>query len=192
MNSLQQTFTLGPEEEARRLWQGALEASERARGGADASVAALSETLDLGLRAVEILVVRALRPIKGDLPATIGLLLDTPSPEVDAYRDAVNMPRSLDFADALDLLSEDSLTCVGPSLHRGWEDRVFACRRSRKAAQEAIGISLGAGERDRLLLLAAYRNRIFRTPPPVQIEPQAILVALDDLETLVGGLVAKL
>lgn len=188
MSELQQTITLGPEDEARRLWRGALEARERA----GESVVALSETLELGLRAVEILVVNALRPIKGDFPATIGLLLEAPDPQVDAYRDAVTMPRTLDFSDALDLLSEESLDCVGPSLHRGWEDRVFACRRSRKAAQEAIGLSLGAGQRDQLLLLAAYRNRIFRTPPPVTIEPAEILEALDALVELVDGLLARL
>lgn len=188
MSQLQETITLGPEEEARRLWRGAQEARERA----GESVAALSETLDLGLRAVEILVVHALRPIKSDLPATIGLLLDEPNAEVDTFQDAVTMPRTLSFSDALDLLSDESLDCVGPSLHRGWEDRVFACRRSRKTAQDAIGLSVGAGQRDRLLLLSAYRNRIFRTPPPVTIEPRAILEALEDLETLVGGLLARL
>jgi hypothetical protein len=188
MSQLQETITLGPEDEAQRLWQGAQEA--RARAGE--SVAALSETLDLGLRAVEILIVHALRPIKGDLPATIGLLLEEPNAEVDTYRDAVTIPRTLGFSDALDLLSDESLDCVGPSLHRGWEDRVFACRRSRKTAQEAIGVSLGADERDRLLLLSAYRNRIFRTPPPVQIQSQPILEALGDLETLMASLLAKL
>ena len=188
MEQVRQKIILGPEEEARRLWQGA----EEARVRAGDSIAALSETLDLGLRAVEILIVHALRPIKSDLPATIGLLLEEPNPEVDTYRDAVNMPRTLGFSDALDLMSAESLDCVGPTLHRGWEDRVFACRRSRKAAQTVIGISIGAAERDRLLLLSAYRNRIFRTPPPVEIQPDEILGALEDLETLVNGLLARL
>ena len=66
-----------------------------------------------------------------------------------------------------------------------------ACQRSRKRAREAIGITLGAEERDRLLLLCAYRNRIFRTPPPLEIAPQDILEALPDLEELVAALLMK-
>ena len=184
MSELQETVTLGPEEEARRLWQGAREARHKAGD----SIAALSESLDLGLRAAEILAVHKLRPIKSEFPATIGLLLDAPDPVVEAYRDAINVPPSLSFSDLLDLLSEESLDCVGPALHRGWEDRVFSCRRSRKTAQEAIGFDLARDQRERLLLLSAYRNRIFRTPPPVTLVPAEILASFGDLESLIDRL----
>ena len=184
MSELPQTVTLGPEEEAQRLWQGARDA----RGQAGDSLAALSESLDLGLRAAEILAVHRLRPIQGQFPATIGLLLDAPSPEVDVYRDAVSVPATLGFTELLDLLSEEALECVGPGLHRGWEDRVFSCRRSRKTAQEALGFSLAAGPRERLLLLSAYRNRIFRTPPPIRLVPAEIEAAFADLDELMERL----
>jgi hypothetical protein len=184
MSELPQTVTLGPEEEAQRLWQGARDARQKAGD----SLAALSESLDLGLRAAEILGVHKLRPIKAEFPATIGLLLDAPSPEVEAYRDAVNVPPTLGFTDLLDLLSEESLECVGPGLHRGWEDRVFSCRRSRKTAQEALGFNLPADQRERLLLLSAYRNRIFRTPPPIRLVSADIEAAFDDLDGLVERL----
>ncbi len=184
MSELPQTVTLGPEEEAQRLWQGARDARKRA----GESLAALSESLGLGLRAAEILGVHRLRPTKTEFPATIGLLLDAPSPEVEAYRDAVNVPPTLGFTDLLDLLSEESLECVGPGLHRGWEDRLFSCRRSRKTAQEAVGFTLATDQRQSLLLLSAYRNRIFRAPPPVTVVPADVLANFDELADLIDRL----
>lgn len=127
MTELPGTIELGPEDEARRLWGGALEA----RKDAATDVVPLLESLDLGLHAAEILVIRSLQPVKGDFPATIGLLLNMPSPEVDPYRDAIDAPRVLGFTDAIDLLSAEELVCVSPGMHRGWEDRRFSCRRSR-------------------------------------------------------------
>lgn len=56
MTELPGTIELGPEDEARRLWSAALEA----RNGAAADVVPLLESLDLGLHAVEILVIRSL------------------------------------------------------------------------------------------------------------------------------------
>lgn len=184
MTPLADSIVLGPEEEAARLWKGALEAYSKA---AD-SLVALCESLDLGIRSAEILAIRRLQPVKGDFPATIALLLETPDAEVDVARDAISMERSLQFADVLDLLSDGELECVSPSLHRGWEDRRFACRRSRRTAQAAAGVTLAARDREQLLLLAAYRNRIFRTPPPVRIEPNRVLLAFASLERLVGEL----
>lgn len=178
---------LGPEEEAVRIWNGAKAAFERA--GAD--VAALFESLDLGLRAVEILVVHRLQPVKAAFPATIGLLLDLPAPEIDVERDAIQVPRALQFTDVLDLLSEPELACVGPGLHRGWEDRRFACRRSRETARDAVGISLNDPQRKDLLLLAAYRNRFFRTPPPIRVVQKDILSAYPSLVDLVERLTAR-
>ena len=76
-------------------------------------------------------------------------------------------------------------------MHRGWEDRRFSCRRSRVTAQEAIGVTLNAAEQDQLLTLAAYRNRLFRTPPPVLVRPGEILAAYATLDRLVAGLEAS-
>lgn len=184
MSQPREAITLDAEEEARRLWQGAREAFDLA----DDDLTSLSEALDLGLRAAEILAARRLVPVRDHFPATMGMLLDTPPAEVDIYRDAVETPRSLGFTDVLDLLSEPSLDCVGPELHRGWEDRRYSCRRSRATAQEAIGIQLDGDERRQLLALAAYRNRIFRLPPPVRLIPEEIRSAFPALISLVRRL----
>ena len=184
MSELPQIIELGPEEEARRLWHGARTAQEEAAG----SLVAMCEALDLGLRAVEILVVHRLQEVKDHFPATIGLQLETPAPEVEAYRDAVNIPNSLTFTAVLDLLSAEDLECVSPGLHRGWEDRRFSCKRSRVTAQKALGVALGPEDRDQLLVLSAYRNRIFRSPPPVRVSRDEVLGAFPFLNRLMGGL----
>lgn len=180
----EQDQALGPEEEARRLWQGAREAFENAGD----NLVSLCESLDLGVRAAEILVTQRLQSVRERFPATIALQLELPVAEVEAHRDVVTVPKALQFTDMLDLLSEPTLECVGPRLHRGWVDRRFSCRRSRESAREAIGVSLAAEERERLLLLAAYRNRLFRYPPPIRIVPGEILAAFPALERLVDAL----
>ena len=184
MSGSTETITLGPLDEARRLWQGAVEA----RKSADEDVVALCNCLDLGLHAAEILVIHLLQPVKASFPATIGLGLETPDPEVDVYRDAISAPKALQFTDLLDLLSEEELECVGPRLHRGWEDRRFSCRRSRATSSEALGVTVGETQRNDLLLLAAYRNRIFRYPPPVRVERARVLRAFDALSELIESL----
>ena len=59
---------LGPEDEARRLWSGALEAHKSA---AD-DVVSLCESLDLGLHAAEILVARGATVAAGETIARVG------------------------------------------------------------------------------------------------------------------------
>jgi hypothetical protein len=167
VSPLAEQITLDAEEEARRLWQGASDA--RARAAED--LVALCEVLDLGLRAAEILLIHRLQSVRDKFPATIALQLETPDPALDVMRDAIAEPKAIQFTELLDLLSAEDLECVGPRLHRGWEDRVFSCRRSRTTASEAIGLTLTGPEREQLLLLSAYRNRIFRYPPPTRIRP---------------------
>lgn len=179
-------INLGSEEEAARLWQGAATAFEHAGD----SLVSLCESLDLGLRSAEILVIERLQPVKDQFPATIALQLQLPVPEVEAYRDAVTVPKALQFTEILDLLSADDLDCVAPRLHRGWEDRRFSCARSRKTAREAVGVTLDRQDVERLLLLAAYRNRLFRYPPPIRIVPAEILAAFPALQGLVERLTA--
>jgi hypothetical protein len=181
---LPDTIELGSADEARRLWAGA----QAARATAGADLVALLETLDLGIHAAEVLVVQLLQPVKDRFPATIGAQLATPTPEVDAHRDGIHVPKVLQFTDAIDLLSGDDLECVSPGLHRGWEDRRFACQRSRAVARDAVGVSLSGEEQQRLLLLSAYRNRLFRCPPPVRVVPAEIHGALPVLEGLVERL----
>ena len=55
MSELAESIVLGPDEEASRLWQGAQEAFEKA----DSDLVSLCESLDLGIRAAEILVMAA-------------------------------------------------------------------------------------------------------------------------------------
>lgn len=184
MSHLPEVIELGPEEEFQRLWIGALEAQK----SAPSSLVSLCESLDLGLHAAEILVIQRLQPIKDQFPATIAIQLDTPAPEVDTYRDAISVPKSLQFTDVADLLSAEELDCVSPGMHRGWEDRRFSCRRSRATAQGAIGVTLDAAARDQLLLLSAYRNRIFRYPPPISLVTREIVSAFESLVLLVDGI----
>lgn len=184
MTRLPEVIELGPMDEARRLWAGASEAKKVA---AD-DLVALCEALDLGLHAAEILIVQVLQPCKDRFPATISLQLALPRPEVDRHRDAINVPKVLSFNDAIDLLSAEDAECVSPGMHRGWEDRRFSCRRSRATAQGAVGVSLTPEDQQQLLLLAAYRNRLFRCPPPVRVVPGEILPAFATLERLVGRL----
>ena len=129
-----------------------------------------------------------LQPVQDQFPATLGLLLHMPTPEVDPHRDGISVPKVLQFTDVVDLLSAEELECVSPGLHRGWEDRRFSCRRSRATAQTAIGVTLQSDDQAQLLLLAAYRNRLFRCPPPVRVVPGKIIPAFDRLEWLVESL----
>jgi hypothetical protein len=187
MSRLPEVIDLGPEEEAQRLWQGATEA----RKDAINSLVSLCESLDLGLRAAEILVVQRLQPVKDEFPATIAIQLQMPAPELDPERDAVGVSNSLQFTDIVDLLSSEELECVSPGMHRGWEDRRFSCRRSRGTAQRQLGVALSEDERDQLLLLSAYRNRIFRYPPPVRVVTGDILRAFESLDRLVKELLEQ-
>ncbi|MEJ2204000.1 MAG: hypothetical protein P8170_07810 [Gemmatimonadota bacterium] len=178
MSNLPSVIELGPADEAERLWVGSLEARE----AADDDFPALCEALELGLRAVEILAIHRLMEVRDRFPATIQAQLETPAPDVDLVRDAVHAPNCLDFVAVLDLLSEGDLECVSPGMHRGWEDRRFACRRSRETAREAVGVTLEGDQREQLLVLAAYRNRVFRSPPPLRLVPLEILGAFGSLD----------
>lgn len=184
MTDSPEILELGPQEEAERLWQGAMKARERA----SEDLVSLCQALDLGLRAAEVLVIEKLHPIKEEFPATIAIQLERPDPDVDTVEDAITVPNSLQFTQILDLLSGEELECVAPGLHRGWEDRRFSCKRSRVTAQEALGVTLSETERRDLLLLSSYRNRIFRAPPPVRVAPREILQAFDSLEKLMARL----
>ena len=184
MEKLPDTIRLGPIEEAERLWKGALDAHAHA----GTSLVSLCESLDLGIHAAEILAIQRLQQVKDKFPGTIAMQLETPTDELDVMRDAVTEPKSLQFNDVVDLLSEESADCVAPRLHRGWEDRRFSCRRSRATAHDAIPLTIDGETRDKLLLLAAYRNRIFRYPPPLRIVTGDVLDAFGALEKLVGSL----
>ena len=52
----------------------------------------------------------------------------------------------------------------------------------------AAVLTLDRPVRDQLMLLAAYRNRIFEQSPPVQVDPVAVLEAFPSLLGLVEQL----
>jgi hypothetical protein len=131
-----------------------------------------------------------LQPLAGEFPATIASLLDSPPPEIDPQRDLLNPPKSLRFVDALDMLSETEMVCVSPQLHHGWEDRVVSCHRSRARARKVTGIGINDAQRDALMIIGAYRNRIFVLPPPVRIVPDEVLGGFPTLSDLVAKLFA--
>lgn len=179
-----EVIELGPEEEAGRLWKGAL----RAFAHAPDSLVALCESLDLGIRTAEIIAFQRLRPSREKFPGTIAMQLEEPLADVDVHRDAEVVSKALNMTEILDLLSDERLGCVAPKLHRGWEDRRLSCTRSRATAWKALGISLDDDTREKLLLLTAYRNRIFRCPPPIRISTADILDAFPALVSLIEKL----
>ena len=183
MNLAERTAT--PTVDASRMfWSGALMAFENGRRDPVQQLIAV----ELGLRAAENEITEILQTRSHEFAATIGLRLERPAAHLYVYRDAVTEPQGVTFTEILDLLSKDDLPCVGPRLHRGWEDRRFACRRSRGVAQEAVGVTLEHEDREQLLLLSACRNRIFRDPPPVRIRTGAVLAGLEPLTRLVDRL----
>jgi hypothetical protein len=96
VNELPGVISLGPEDEAARLWTGAKEAYQHA----PVSLVSLCEFLDLGIRAAEILVFQQLQLTRQEFPATIAQQLETPIPEVDTYRDAVAVPTAIQFTES--------------------------------------------------------------------------------------------
>jgi len=187
MSTVQEGVWLSPENEAERFWQEAQEALFKA----GESVACLSEAVDLGVRVVDILTVRCLEPMRDEFPATIARLLEPLPPAVDPYRDFLHPPKALQFIDVLDMLSAEDLTCISPHLHHGWEDREASCHRSRARTRKATGFSVDAQQRDALMLIGAYQNRIFTLPPPVQVVPEDVLEAYAALVELVERLFAS-
>ena len=181
------TVTVSPSEEVMRLWEGATQAFEAARG----DFGALLSALDLGVRAVELAAIRKLQRISASFPATIQAELEAPPEAVDVARDAMAAPKSLHFVEVLDLFSDDELDCVGPNLHRGWEDKRPSCLRLRRIARESVGAHVDAASRQALLLLAAYRNRLFRLPPPVKVVVPDVVGAFPVLARLYEMLQAK-
>lgn len=186
MTDPKDTYVLDAAEEAERLWRGA----ESAIGRAHAGFLPLSEALELGIRSAQLYLGLRLRPVAPELPTAIQALLEPPPLAVDPVRDALYLPRTLGFVEGLDLLSADGLDCIGPTLHHGWEERGSACARARRVAREATGVTLDAAARDELLWLAAYRNRIFQLPPPLEVESERLLSGLPRLARLVEALAA--
>ena len=184
MSAPTQDVLLTCETEAEGLWERARQAFERGPTG----VVDLAEAVDLAVRTVEILMVRCLQGVDDPLPHSVTSLLESPPPDVDPRRDFGRPPHTLQFPDVVDMLSAEHLECVSPELHHGWTDHSALCRKGREIAQKAAGISLDERDRDDLVLIGAYRNRIFRLPPPTTVVPEDIVSAFPTLEKVVRKL----
>ena len=141
------------------------------------------------MRSAQLLAVARLMPARDRYAATNQMLFQEPEPEIVVARDAlVEEGDFLRFADLLDLLSEESLPCVASRLHRGWQDRVQSCREARRISQEAVGLALGPEERAALLSGLAVANRVFRIPPPLDLDAKRGAAGFDALLRLINRL----
>ena len=186
MSKITEGIMISSEFEAKRLWAGSMEAFWK--GPED--IVTLCEAVDLGTRVVEILTVQLLQPERKKFPDTIASLLQPPPPEVEPERDFLHAPKWLRYIDVLDMLSAEELPCISPQLHHGWEDKVASCHRSREFARAVTGVSLDENSLEDLVLIGAYRNRIFRLPPPVWIVPADVKSAYQTLIDVVAQLFA--
>lgn len=184
MNRLPEVLTLDIQEEARRLWRGAQLAFQQA----DSSVVALCESIDLGVRAAELFAVRSLQEMREGFPEPLRAHLQSQEPKIHWFRDAMDGVPCLQFRVLLDLMSEPELECIAAELHEGAVKAPFPCERARASARAVLGFTLGGEDRDLLLLLLAYRNRIFRCVPPVELRKEEVLVAFPALVQLVEKL----
>jgi hypothetical protein len=182
MKTLPEILTLDTSQEARRLWRGARDAFQDAPD----SLVALCESLDLGIRAAELFAVLRLQEMKQGFPEALRMHLQSQDPRVHWYRDAMDGVPCVQFRVLLDLMSNPELDCIAMELHGGSRPSAFPCERARASARTALGFSLSGEDRDLLLLLLAYRNRIFRCIPPVEIRKEEVLVAFPALAQLVG------
>ncbi len=146
-----------------------------AAGDAASRLAALT----LAVRTVELRLISRLTPVLDQFPRTIqdhfGRPAETAVSAQDAYVDPA-IPVGL--IDLLEMASDQALSCVAPRLYRGWQDRNQARRDARRITAEAVGFALSAQERDALLMAVAIRNRVFVTPPPVEVDEAQVDEAL--------------
>ena len=186
MNSLPEVLHLSSLEEADRLWKGAREAFPTA----GVRLVSMCASIDLGLRAAELYALSGLRQTRHAFSPQIRHHLEAEDPRVHWQRDALGAPPCVDFKVLLDLMSAPELDCIAPEAHEDGSPSHFSCERSRAAAKAALGFSLSGEDRDLLLLLLAYRNRIFRCAPPVELRKDEVLVAFPALAQLVERLQA--
>lgn len=140
------------------------------------------QALFLVTRAAHLLALHKLQRARTGFPATIQALLSQPDPAIEVARDAFIEPRDfICFVDLLDLLSEESLPCAAPRLHRGWQDKKQSCRGARKNTAASVGFSLDGKERDALLKGWALQSRFFFMPPPLQLSTDQIKRSLPPL-----------
>jgi hypothetical protein len=142
--------------------------------------------LAIWMRAVEIRIADRLQPVIHRFPATIqGHFTRPDTPVVGAGDAYLDRGAGANMLDLLELLGETTLSCISPRLYRGWQDRNQARIDARKITGEVMGFALDAGEREALLAALALRNRVFMTPPPVDIEEPQLDAAVAAVRRLV-------
>ena len=167
----------------------AAHAETLSQGEGDASGLA---ALTLAARAVELEIIAQLTPVLDQFPRTIQEHFQRPDePAVSAQDAFVDPGTPITLLDLLEMASDQALSCVAPRLYRGWQDRNQARRDARRITAEAVGFSLTAQERDALLMAVAVRNRVFLTPPPVEVDEAQVDEALGAVEGLFGKLTTR-
>jgi len=174
--------------------KGLLDALERSGAGRSSQPLEQAAGLALAMRALQLLCLHRLQPVRENFPATNRALMSVPEPLIEPVRDALALPADfLGAIEIIDLLSEQDLDCVAPQLHRGWQDRRRSCAQARELAAGAFGFSITGEERQKLLAALAICNRVFCIPPPVTLDPDAVSAAFAPVLMLIekiarGGL----
>ncbi len=164
-------------------------------GLADSDLKGMTDPVTIGqavctaIRVAEMLALHGLDPVVGQYPATIQELFSRPRhPELDVSDAFIDPAGYLDFLDLLEMLSDESLSCISPRLYRGWQDRIQARRDARRITTETLGITLSADERDSLLPALALRNRLQIVPLPLAVSADEIRALFPPLAKLIDQL----
>lgn len=153
---------------------------------------ALKGALTWAWHAVACLAHHRLRPERERLGQWFWAYLETGDPGLDVERDARWDERQrLSLLEILDVFSEEELPLLKPEFYQGWQDRTSRCRTLRRRITEAIGASIGDGQRQRLLHLLAVYHRLLRMPASVELETGSVRSELPALLDLLEMLVDR-
>jgi hypothetical protein len=162
----------------------------RLEEGRPESALALKGLLAWGWHAVALLVYMRLQPQRKAFDAWIWDYLGEGEPALDVIRDSHWEERQrLSLLELLDILSEEELPLLKPEFYQGWQDRTERCKTLRRQAAAITGYSIGADQRDELVVLLAAYHRLLRFPVPVELDVDPVLEALPQLLDLVEALV---
>lgn len=138
-------------------------------------VMALKGALGWGWHAIGLLAYLRLQPQQALFDPWLQDYLHEGEPQLQVERDARWEERErLSFLELLDLLSEESLSILKPEFYQGWQDRTSRCHNLRRQLAAVVGGSIGAEQRQQLLLLLAAYHRLIRLPARVELDTAAI------------------
>jgi hypothetical protein len=160
--------------------------------GRGRDVLALKGALAWGWHAAGLLAYLRLQPGRGAFDAWVQDYLHEGEPTLQVERDARWEERErLSFLELLDLLSAPDLPSLKPEFYQGWQDRTSRCQGLRRQVAQIVGQGIGAGQRDRLLLLLAAYHRLIRLPAGVSLETSPIWGAFPALLDLMEALLDR-